>query len=96
MEVEKTIPFLEAQITRKDDGTLTMKGYRKKTHTDQYFSFESHYALPNKLGVFWTLYKRADNIIIETKSIDQRHEIIHINNATRVCGYPDWSFKEVR
>ena len=27
---------------------------------------------------------------------DQKQETTHVNNALRVCGYPDWSFKEVR
>ena len=71
-----------------------MKVYRKKTHTDQYLSFESYHPLPHKLRVIRTLYERANNIITEPE--DQRQEIIHINNALRVCGYPDWFFKEVR
>ena len=53
-----------------------------------------HYPLPHKLGVVRTLYERADNIIMEPE--DQKQETIHVNNALRVCGYPDWSFKEVR
>ena len=49
---------------------------------------------PNKLGDIRTLYESDDNIITEPE--DQRQEISHINNALRVCGYPDWTFKEVR
>ena len=40
-EVE-TISFLDAQITRKENGTLKVKVYRKKTHTEQFLNFESH------------------------------------------------------
>ena len=40
------------------------------------------------------MYERADNIITEPE--DQMQEISHINNALRECGYPDWSFKEIR
>ena len=93
-EVEKTIPFLDAQVTRKEDGTLKMKIYRKKTHTEQYFNLDSHHPLPNKLGLVRTLYERDDNIIMEPE--DQRQEIIHSSNALGVCGYSDWSFKEMR
>ena len=64
-EVEKTIHFLDAQITRKEDGALKVKVYRKNTHTDQYLSFESHHPLPHKLSIIRTLYERADNVIIE-------------------------------
>ena len=33
-EVKKTTPFPDAQITRKEDGTLKVKVCRKKTHAD--------------------------------------------------------------
>ena len=62
-EVEKTIPFLDAQITRKYYGTLKVKVYRKKTHTNQYLNFKSHCPIPHKLGVVRILYESADNII---------------------------------
>ena len=32
-QVDKTIPFLDAQTTRKDDGSLKVKVYKKKTCT---------------------------------------------------------------
>ena len=32
-EVKKTIRFLDAQIGRKEDGTLKVTVYRKTTHT---------------------------------------------------------------
>ena len=57
-EVETTISFLDAQITRKkEDGTLKVKVYSKKPHADQYLSFESHHPLPHKLGIIRTLYE---------------------------------------
>ena len=93
-ELEKSIPILDAQITRKDDKTLKVKVYRKKTHTNQYPNFAYHHPLTHKLGDDRTLYKMADNIISEPE--DQKQEIIHVNNALRVCGYPDWSFKDVK
>ena len=82
-EVEKTIPFLDVQITRKD-GSPKVKVYRKKTHTNQYLSFESLHPLLDMLGIIRTLYERADNIVMEPG--DQKQEISHINNALRGCG----------
>ena len=41
---------IDAQITRKEDGTLREKVDGKKTHTDQYLNFESNHHLPHKLG----------------------------------------------
>ena len=73
---------------------LKVKGYRKKTHMDQYLCFECHHPLPHMLGIIRTLYDRADNIVMEPEH--QKQEISHINNALRVCCYPNWSFKEVR
>ena len=84
-EVEKTISFLDAQITRKEDGTLKVNVYRKKTHTDQYLNFKSHHSLPHKLGVVKIPYERDDNIIMVPE--DQKQQLINFNNTLRVCGY---------
>ena len=46
--------------------------YRKKTHTDQYLNFESHYPLPHKLGVIRTLYDRCDNIVTDPDDVKLR------------------------
>ena len=93
-ELEKSIPILDAQITRKDDRTLKVKVYRKRHTPNQYPNFEYHHPLTHKLGDVRTLYEMADKIISEPE--DQKQEIIHVNNALRVCGYRNWSFKEVR
>ena len=77
-------PLQDAHITRNEDGALKVKVHRNKAHTEQYLSFKSGDPLPHKLGVIRTLYETADNIITEPD--DQRQDIIHINNALRVCG----------
>ena len=93
-EVEKTTCFLDAQITRKEDGTLKVKVYTKKTHTNQHLNYEFYHPLNHQLGVVRTLYERADNITTEPE--DQKQEVVHVNNALKMCGYNEWSFKEVR
>ena len=40
-----------------------------------------------------TLYERANNIILEPEN--QKNVIVHVNKALTVCGYSNWSFKEL-
>ena len=86
--------MLDASTCREEDGSLSTKVYRKKTHTDQYLAFKSHHPLHHKLGVVRTLLDRSDSII--TKPEDREKEEEHVCQALKRCGYPDWSFKRVR
>ena len=58
-EVEHVIPFLDVEIMRNVDGSLSTKVYRKPTHTDQYLQFSSHHPMAHKRSVVSTLLKRA-------------------------------------
>ena len=51
------ITMLDIQLTRKKDGRMKVKVYRKKTHTNQYLSFSSHHpwTVYDKLGVVQTI-----------------------------------------
>ena len=45
MESEKDgikLPFLDCNVTRQENGELTVSVYRKGTHTDRYLNFNSH------------------------------------------------------
>ncbi|XP_072046904.1 uncharacterized protein [Amphiura filiformis] len=64
-EDQGKIPFLDTLIVRKEDGSLKLLVYRKKTHTDQYLNFQSQHPLHQKLGVIRTLMDRMDNIVTE-------------------------------
>ncbi|XP_072037314.1 uncharacterized protein [Amphiura filiformis] len=93
-EDQGKIPFLDTLIVRREDGSVKMLVYRKKTHTDQYLNFKSQHPLHQKLGVIRTLMDRKDNIV--TEEVDKREEERKIKNALMDCGYPKWAFDRVK
>ncbi|XP_072050257.1 uncharacterized protein [Amphiura filiformis] len=93
-EKDGKIPFLDALIVRRDDGSIKLLVYRKATHTDQYLNFRSHHPLHHKLGVVRTLMDRKNRIVTEDE--DKEREDDHIKGALQKCGYPDWSIKKVK
>ena len=84
-----TIPFLDTLIQRRDDGTVKVKVYRKKTHTNQYLAFNSHRPLLQKRAVVRTLLDRCEDIITEEE--DRKEWKDSIRDALKVCGYPGWT-----
>ena len=56
-------PSSSTLMVWKEDGTIKLLVYRKKTHTDQYLNFSSHHPLDKKLGVIKTLLDRRNNIV---------------------------------
>ena len=53
MESEKDgkLPFLDCNVTRQENGELTVSVYRKGTHTDRYLNFNSHNPVHVRRGV---------------------------------------------
>ena len=49
-ESEGSLPFLDALIVRKKDGTIKLQVYRKPTDTDQYLNYQSHHPVHQKSG----------------------------------------------
>ena len=62
LEENRSIPFLDVLLTRKEDGTLGHEVFCKKTHTDSYLHADSHHHLSQKIGVLNTLEVRASRI----------------------------------
>ena len=62
METNGSIPFLDVLVTRKNDGTLGHKVYRKPTHTGRYLNAHSHHHPAQKRGIIATLATRARRI----------------------------------
>ena len=93
-EEQGKIPFLDTLIVRKEDGSLKLLVYRKKTHTDQYLNFQSQHPLHQKLGVIRTLMDRMDNVV--TEEGDKKEEEAKIRKAFADCGYPKWALDKVK
>ena len=53
MEFEKnrSVPFLDTFLTRREDGSIDDEVYHKPTHTDLYLQYTSHHLLHVKRGV---------------------------------------------
>ena len=58
-EKESKIAFLNTSVSREPDGRLTTSVYRKPTHTDQYFTYDSRHPQSVKRGIVKCLYDRA-------------------------------------
>lgn len=64
-ESDGKLPFLDAVVIRKEDGTLEVGVYRKQTHIDRYLLLKSHHLLNVKRGVVQCLMKTAQEITTE-------------------------------
>ncbi|XP_071500444.1 uncharacterized protein [Diadema antillarum] len=93
MEESNSIPFFDTRIIKHPDGKVKLVVYRKKAHTGQYLNFSSHHPLHQKLGVYRTLMDRAHGITTDSEDVQPEEE--HIKSSLRLCGYPDWSFRQV-
>ncbi|XP_072020422.1 uncharacterized protein [Amphiura filiformis] len=93
-EKDCSIPFLDTLVVRKQDGSIKLLIYRKKTHTDQYLNFDSQHPLHQKLGVIRTLFDRMDSIVTEEE--DKKEEEKKIRTALQNCGYPRWAMDRVK
>ena len=100
-EGNSTIPFLDALIQRNQDGTISVKVYRKPTHTNQYLSFTSHHSTRSKQNVITALFNRAENVITNIKELKQEQQ--HITKVLQSNGYSkqfidktrrQWHFKQ--
>ena len=57
-ETNNSIPFLDVCVTRKANGELMTKIYKKPTHTNRYLNFNSAHSMSQKQGLVQCLSKR--------------------------------------
>ena len=75
-----SISFLDVEVSRREDGSLAWRVYRKPTHTDRYLNSASFHHPKIKSSVNRALIRRAYNIC------DQEHlhkEVRHIKSRLK-------------
>ena len=70
-ENDSKMAFLDASVSREPDGHLTTSVYRKPTHTDQYFAYDSHHPKLVKRGIVECLYDRAKRLVTKPSVISE-------------------------
>ena len=88
-----SIPFLDSIVKPEADGTLSITVYRKPTHTDQYFQWDSHHHLSAKLSVVHTLSHRASTVCSKPELLQKEKD--HLRKALTKCKYPKWALDKV-
>ena len=83
---DRKLPFLDVQLCRDCDGTVTTSVYRKATHTNQYLSFTSHRPTAHKVAVVRTLMTRANTL--SSSGVERVQEEKQIVEALQENGYP--------
>ena len=85
-EEDRTLPFLDTLLRRREDGSLNVSVYRKPTHTDRYLHFESHHPTHVKRGVVRCLHDRARRVISMQGNLQK--EVDHLASVLKRNGYP--------
>ena len=68
--------FLDTLVQRNHDKSISVKIYRKPTHTNQYLKYTSHNPTSVKQSVITALFDRADNVVSNEKDkIEEKHLI---------------------
>ena len=88
------LPFLDVQLKRSADGSVSTLVYRKKTHTDQYLYFSSNHPLAHKRSVINTLFTRASTL--SSFSAEQSAEEKHVAGTLIRNGYPPHLLHNIR
>ena len=81
-----SIPFLDTLISPEQNGTFSIGVYRKPTHTDLYFPWDSNHNLSAKYSIIKTLTHRAHTICSTPKLLEK--ELNHPEEILGQCKYP--------
>ena len=80
-ESNSSLPFLDTLVQRNHDKSISVKIYRKPTHTNQYLKYTSHNPTSAKQSVITALFDRADKMF-QTKRTKLKKNIsfqLHYN-----------------
>lgn len=61
-EKDRSLLFLDVMMIRNNDGTMSHKVYKKKTHANQYLHASSHHHPSQKVGILNMLIAREIRI----------------------------------
>ena len=75
-EENRQLPFLDTLLKRNEDGSISVKVYRKPTHTDQYLNHNSNHPSQTKDAVISSLFRRAKDIVSDKKDLIEENERI--------------------
>ena len=85
-ESDGRLAFLDIQLVRGVDGTVTTSVYRKAAHTNQYLSFDSHHPVSHKVAVVRTLMTSAD--ALSPSGVKRAQEEKEVATAMKENVYP--------
>ena len=86
-KLKRTTSFHSGHTHPEDsDNTISVRVYKKQTHTDQYLKLTSHHLARAKKSVITSLFDRAKNII--SNPSDQEKEENHLTAVLQANFYP--------
>ena len=86
IEKDRSLPFLDVQITRNANNTLRTTIYQKPTHTNRYLQFDSHHPRHHKIAVAKSLFNRVDTHI--SNVTDKHIQRGEIKEVLTLNGFP--------
>ena len=66
-DTDSSIPFVDTHIHRIRDGSVIVKVYGKKTHTNLYLAFDLYHPLHQKMSVIRAWMNRCEEIVTRKK-----------------------------
>ena len=88
------IPFLNTLVTPQTDHSLSITGYHKLTHIDQYLQWDSNHNLSAKYSVIDTLTHWAKTVCTTQELLNE--ELEHLREALERCKYPRWAINKIQ
>ena len=82
----RELPFVDTLIQRNSDNIISVRVYRKPTHTNQYLKFTFHHLARAKKSFITSLFDKAKHII--SNSSDLEKEENHLTAVLQANSYP--------
>ena len=83
------MPSLDTLVTPTSDPSLSIKVYRKPSHTDLYLQQDSHHTIAAKYTVVNTLHHRAKDVCSNQQLLKDEEE--HLQKVLTENKYPRWA-----